>query len=187
MYVGVVKWFDTKKGYGFITSNTVDYFVHFSEIVSNRDFKNLNDGDEVEFDQTLVEFETDKAVIAIPSPLAGKISEIRVAVGDEVAIGSVIMLVEAEGEDAVAGEEILEAEKPQQVEEPEEAPVPVSEPEPQPAPKAEPTKSAKPAARSHSSSYSHQFVNSSPPCSTCRSPTVGYRLLAGFIRLLLQL
>ena len=50
MYVGIVKWFDTKKGYGFITSNTVDYFVHFSEIVSNRDFKTLNDGDEVEFE-----------------------------------------------------------------------------------------------------------------------------------------
>jgi len=95
-------------------------------------------GDEVEFDQTLVEFETDKAVIAIPSPQAGKITEIRVAVGDDVAIGAVIMVVEAEGEDAVAEEE------PAQPEEPAEKAAPVSEPEP--APEVEAAEPAKPAA-----------------------------------------
>ncbi len=52
-------------------------------------------GDTVEVDQTLLEFETDKAVIAIPSPQEGKVAEIKVAVGDSVAIGAVIMLLES--------------------------------------------------------------------------------------------
>ena len=51
-------------------------------------------GDLVEVDQTLLELETDKAVIAIPSPMQGRISEIRLAVGDSVAIGAVIMVIE---------------------------------------------------------------------------------------------
>ncbi len=51
-------------------------------------------GDQVVFDQTLLELETDKAVVAIPSPLEGQISEIRVAEGAEVEVGSVVMLLE---------------------------------------------------------------------------------------------
>lgn len=51
-------------------------------------------GDEVEADQTLLELETDKAVVAIPSPAAGKIKEVRVAEGDSVDVGAVIMLLE---------------------------------------------------------------------------------------------
>jgi pyruvate dehydrogenase E2 component (dihydrolipoamide acetyltransferase) len=54
--------------------------------------------DEVEADQTLLEVETDKAVVAIPSPQAGRIAEIKVKEGDEVEIGAVIMLLDAEGE-----------------------------------------------------------------------------------------
>jgi pyruvate dehydrogenase E2 component (dihydrolipoamide acetyltransferase) len=54
-------------------------------------------GDRVEEDQTLLELETDKAVIAIPSPFAGKITEIKVKQGESVPIGAVIMLVEATG------------------------------------------------------------------------------------------
>jgi len=56
-------------------------------------------GDEVTEDQTLLELETDKAVVAIPSPQAGKISEIRVAEGDQAEVGSVIMLLETDGAD----------------------------------------------------------------------------------------
>ena len=52
-------------------------------------------GDAVEVDQTLLEFETDKAVIAIPSPQEGKVVEIKVAVGDSVPVGAVIMLLES--------------------------------------------------------------------------------------------
>lgn len=47
---GIVKWFDEKKGYGFIEQeNGPDVFVHFSGI-SGSGFKSLNDGDRVDFD-----------------------------------------------------------------------------------------------------------------------------------------
>ncbi len=47
---GVVKWFDTKKGYGFIKqSDGDDVFVHFSGIMGEG-FKSLRAGEEVEFE-----------------------------------------------------------------------------------------------------------------------------------------
>lgn len=55
-------------------------------------------GDQVEEDQTLLELETDKAVVAIPSPAAGVITTIKVAEGDSAAVGSVIMLLEPAAE-----------------------------------------------------------------------------------------
>lgn len=58
------------------------------------------EGDRVEVDQTLLELETDKAVVAVPSPFTGKITSIMVAEGDEVDIGQAIMAGEPEGEDA---------------------------------------------------------------------------------------
>jgi len=47
---GQVKWFNEKKGYGFISQEDGDdVFVHFSAI--QRDgFKTLHEGDEVEFE-----------------------------------------------------------------------------------------------------------------------------------------
>lgn len=47
---GVVKWFDSDKGYGFISSEEgKDVFVHFSAIQSEG-YKTLQEGDQVEFD-----------------------------------------------------------------------------------------------------------------------------------------
>ena len=49
-YTGKVKWFDAKKGYGFIEREEGDdVFVHFSAIQEDG-FKSLEDGDEVEFE-----------------------------------------------------------------------------------------------------------------------------------------
>jgi CspA family cold shock protein len=47
-----VKWFDGKKGYGFILNpeGGEDIFVHFSAIVSDQSFKVLNQDADVEFD-----------------------------------------------------------------------------------------------------------------------------------------
>ena len=51
MNVGKVKWFDGKKGYGFVaeTSTDTDYFVHFSEIQSDG-YKTLEEGQNVTFE-----------------------------------------------------------------------------------------------------------------------------------------
>jgi len=47
---GVVKWFDTKKGYGFIEQpGGDDLFVHYSGIAGDG-FKSLRAGEEVEFE-----------------------------------------------------------------------------------------------------------------------------------------
>ncbi len=51
-------------------------------------------GDRVTADQTLLEMETDKAVVAIPAPEAGVISEVLVGEGSVVKIGDVIMKLE---------------------------------------------------------------------------------------------
>lgn len=49
MQTGKVKWFDEKKGYGFITQdNGTDLFVHVAQLRYGN--KNLNAGDAVEFE-----------------------------------------------------------------------------------------------------------------------------------------
>ena len=51
MNTGVVKWFNSSKGYGFITNdeNGQEVFVHFSGIVADG-FKTLEEGQKVTFD-----------------------------------------------------------------------------------------------------------------------------------------
>jgi len=51
MVQGKVKWFNDKKGFGFVTSNEddKDVFVHFSAL-NGDGFKTLNEGDEVEYE-----------------------------------------------------------------------------------------------------------------------------------------
>jgi CspA family cold shock protein len=48
---GIVKWFSSKKGYGFITpaDGSKDVFVHFSAI-QGEGYKKLDEGDKVEFE-----------------------------------------------------------------------------------------------------------------------------------------
>jgi len=77
-------------------------------------------GDKLAIDQTVIELETDKAVVEIPSTIAGTIAEISVKVDDEVKIGQVIMKVKTSGaakaDDASTDEEREEEPEPQQPE-----------------------------------------------------------------------
>ncbi|CFQ48568.1 dihydrolipoamide acetyltransferase [Yersinia frederiksenii] len=57
-------------------------------------------GDTVEAEQSLITVEGDKASMEVPSPQAGVVKEIKIAVGDKVATGKLIMIFEAAGSEA---------------------------------------------------------------------------------------
>ena len=54
-------------------------------------------GDVIAQEDPLIELESDKATMEVPSPSAGKVSEIRVSEGETVSQGSLILLLEADG------------------------------------------------------------------------------------------
>jgi CspA family cold shock protein len=48
--IGVVKWFNASKGYGFIsTEEGEDLFVHYSSIRDDGGYRSLEEGQKVEF------------------------------------------------------------------------------------------------------------------------------------------
>ena len=67
MNKGTVKWFNSEKGFGFITDEATgkDVFVHFSGIVAEG-FKTLEEGQNVTFDTT----ETERGLQAINVTIA---------------------------------------------------------------------------------------------------------------------
>jgi len=67
----------------------------------------VSPGDTVAVEDPLIELESDKATMEVPSPAAGKVVEIKVKEGDEVGEGALILTLEAEGaaEEAPAQEE----------------------------------------------------------------------------------
>ncbi|RZJ04632.1 MAG: dihydrolipoyllysine-residue acetyltransferase [Rubrivivax sp.] len=87
-------------------------------------------GDTVKVEQSLITVESDKASMEIPSSQAGVVKEIKVAVGDKVKEGSVLVIVEGEGAAAPAPAAA--------------APAPVAA-APAPAPAAEPAAAPAPA------------------------------------------
>lgn len=54
-------------------------------------------GDKVEAEQSLIVVEGDKASMEVPAPFAGTVKELKVATGDKVSTGSLIMVFEVEG------------------------------------------------------------------------------------------
>ena len=58
----------------------------------------VKEGDTVEEHQTVIEIETDKAVVEVPSPKKGKIMKINKEEGEVVKVGEVLMTIAEEGE-----------------------------------------------------------------------------------------
>ena len=54
-------------------------------------------GDEVSKDQPILELETDKATIEVPSNVDGTVSEVRVKAGDKVEVGQVVLVLDGAG------------------------------------------------------------------------------------------
>jgi dihydrolipoamide dehydrogenase len=70
-------------------------------------------GDTVEAEDSLVTLESDKATMDVPAPAAGTVKQVRVAIGDKVSEGAVILTLEAAGESkAESGESRARAPAP---------------------------------------------------------------------------
>lgn len=66
-------------------------------------------GDSIEEEQSLLTVEGDKASMEVPAPFAGTLKEIKVAAGDKVSTGSLIMVFETAGSGAPAAPAAVEA------------------------------------------------------------------------------
>jgi len=81
----------------------------------------VKEGDVVKADQALLEMETDKAVVELPSPASGKILKVHFKQGDKVNVGEVLVTIGEQGGSAidsekhpvhVAIEKVIEAVRP---------------------------------------------------------------------------
>jgi pyruvate dehydrogenase E2 component (dihydrolipoamide acetyltransferase) len=98
-------------------------------------------GDKIQKDQALLELETDKAAIEVPSPIGGTVSQVHVKEGQKVKVGQLILSVDENGSASKAEP------KKEQPREAASGPAPAAEapkaakPEAKPAPKSEAKKS----------------------------------------------
>ncbi|EKO3986411.1 pyruvate dehydrogenase complex dihydrolipoyllysine-residue acetyltransferase [Vibrio fluvialis] len=102
-------------------------------------------GDMVSEEQSLITVEGDKASMEVPAPFAGKVKAIKVAAGDKVSTGSLIMVFEVAGAAPVA------------VSAPAQAAAPAAA-----APKAEAPAAAAPAAATGDFQENNEYAHASP-------------------------
>ena len=69
-------------------------------------------GDKVEAEQSILTVEGDKASMEVPAPFAGTVKEIKVATGDKVSTGSLVMVFEVEGAAPAAAAPAAKADAP---------------------------------------------------------------------------
>jgi pyruvate dehydrogenase E2 component (dihydrolipoamide acetyltransferase) len=101
-------------------------------------------GDRIAAEQSVLELETDKAMVEVPSPVGGSVTAIHVAPGDKAAVGQLIVTLETDG--ATTNNAPSPTEPPTEAE-----PGPPAPPAPVETPVAEtasPSPPAAPAARS---------------------------------------
>jgi len=89
----------------------------------------VNPGDRVEAEDPLITLESDKASMEIPSPQAGVVGEVRVALGDKINRGDLLLMLETVTEAVAPAASELEPEVAELVED---APAPTPEPEGRP-------------------------------------------------------
>lgn len=91
----------------------------------------VREGEVIEGNQGVVELETDKAVIEVPCPHAGKVEKILVGKGDSVKVGQALMTIDGAAEPAPAETPV---EKPATTKKAPTSPPPTPAPAPKPAP-----------------------------------------------------
>ncbi|MGL5359103.1 MAG: dihydrolipoyllysine-residue acetyltransferase [Shewanella sp.] len=70
-------------------------------------------GETIKTDQGLITLETDKATMDVPSPFAGVVKELKVAVGDKVSQGALVIMLEIGGQGAAEAQAQAQANAPQ--------------------------------------------------------------------------
>ena len=71
----------------------------------------VKEGDYIKKDQSVIEIETDKATIEVPSTVEGKITKLFVKAGDKVKVGSTIIIVEDTAEQVAESKPTIISEK----------------------------------------------------------------------------
>ena len=113
----------------------------------------VREGEVIEGNQGVVELETDKAVIEVPCPHAGKVEKVHVSKGDTVKVGQILLTVDGDAEPEQSSEEVTPAAKPSEEpvvampEPPDTPPAPTPAPTSAPTPAVEGPIPAGPAAR----------------------------------------
>lgn len=86
----------------------VDYNLpHLGENINSADIIKVlvKEGDKVEVDQIIVEIETDKATVEVPSEFAGVIKKVHVKEGTKAKVGEPVISVEVDGKEEVRNKE----------------------------------------------------------------------------------
>ena len=130
-------------------------------------------GDTITRDQPIVELETDKATLEVPSPTEGIVSSIAIAVGDTIKVGQTILVVEP-GSESESSEGAAHAAAPAASGS---APVPAPDPVPVPAPETTAALAA-PAASAPAPPLSSSSSSSSPSGSRLAPAAPSVRRLA---------
>jgi len=123
-------------------------------------------GDSVTQDQSLGSIMTDKAAVEVPSPVDGVVGELCAAVGEIVAVGSVLIRLEVEGEGNVSEESTPATSQTTS------APMPAATPQPAPSPNATPPKTAAPSAAPTGPTPQRKVVRSDPGQRPLAAPSV---------------
>jgi pyruvate dehydrogenase E2 component (dihydrolipoyllysine-residue acetyltransferase) len=107
----------------------------------------VSEGDTVKKNQDLIEVETDKATMPVPSPAAGKIVKILIAEGDTVKVGAPLMEIDAAGggDNGAAKTEEKPAAKPAEAKQEAPPPKPARKQEPTPEPEVAEDEADEPA------------------------------------------
>jgi pyruvate dehydrogenase E2 component (dihydrolipoamide acetyltransferase) len=98
----------------------------------------VKDGQQIEKETPLVTIETEKAAMDVPSPVAGKIAQVKLKTGDKVSEGSLILLIEPAAAAAPADKPAPAASAPNKTAEPAAAPPSDKTPAPSTAPSSGP-------------------------------------------------
>ncbi len=86
-------------------------------------------GEQVSKDQPLMELETDKATVEVPSSVSGVVKEVRIKEGDKTKVGETVFIIAA-GEEGETAEVLAEAQPPATAVEKEVQPEPETKPQP---------------------------------------------------------